>query len=127
LHQGGSGVVNITLNGSSTGFTDNYLEGNGGTGTAWTDQPRMAGIYNGGGTTANTFSSFQVYFPSYNSSNYKVFSSEQASEDNATTAYLQLQTVLWSNTSPITSMSFSQLSGNFGQYTTATLYGIRKY
>ena len=124
---GGSGIINITLNGSSTGFTDRYIEGNGGTATGWSDQPRMVGNYNGGGTTVNTFSNFETYFPNYGSSNYKSFSSDQATENNAATAYLQLQSVLWSNTSAITSMSLIQLTGNFGEFSTATLYGITKY
>lgn len=123
----GSGalVVNIALNGSTTGFTDRYLEGSGSAAGSYTDQPRMVGLANGSSTTANTFSNFETYFPNYTSSNNKSFSADIVQETNASVAYMELQAGLWSNTSAITSMSLTLNSGNFVQYSSVTLYGIK--
>ena len=123
----GANIVNVSFNGSTTGFTDRYIEGSGSAVGSYTDQPRMVGTANGSSTTSNTFSNFETYIPNYNSSNYKSFSADMVQENNTTAAYSELQAGLWSNTSPITSISLTLNSGNFVQYSTATLYGIRKY
>ena len=75
-------------------------------------------------STATTFTNTEVYFPNYAGSNNKSFSSDFVSEDNATTAGLGLMALLWSSTSAINQLTLTSDSGNFAQYTTATLYGI---
>ena len=81
----------------------------------------------GSTATASTFANVEYYFPNYTSSNFKSFSVDSVHENNVTAGFSWLGANLWSNTAPITSLSFSLDFGNFVQYSTATLYGIRKY
>jgi hypothetical protein len=79
--------------------------------------------------TSNTFGNAEYYIPNYTSSNNKSISVDGVTEHNATLSYAAMVAGLWSNTSPISSISIfpEPSTGNFVQYTTATLYGIRKY
>ena len=90
------------------------------------DTEVFVGSINANGSTANTFSSGQVYIPNYRSSNQKSFSIETVQERNATTASQTLIAYLWNQTAAITSLSLgsyervqTMMSG-----TTASLYGI---
>lgn len=121
----GSDNMLISLNGSSSNFSGRYLFTNtNGTLNSGTDTT-PAGAYNGGNTTASTFSNVSVYFPNYTSANYKSFSVDSVAENNGTQSNLYFDAKLWSSTEAITSMSFTCTSGNFAQHTTFTLYGIR--
>jgi hypothetical protein len=80
------------------------------------------------GQTASAFGTADIYIPNYNSSNYKSASADSNPEANATLVNTTVITAgLWSNTAPINSVVLTSDSGTFSQYTTATLYGIRKY
>jgi hypothetical protein len=50
-------------------------------------------------------------------------------ENNATSSYISMHAYLNTNTAPITSISIdaSRTGSNWAQYSSATLYGIRKY
>ena len=75
--------------------------------------------------TSNTFGNGFCYIPNYRSSNYKSASSDEVSENNATTAIAEIDANLWSDTSAITSIQLvSENAANFVQYSTAYLYGI---
>lgn len=76
-------------------------------------------------TTANTFSSIQIYVPNYASSSQKSVSSESVEENNATAADAFLTSGLWTGTTAINAISLGVFSGSFAQHTTATLYGIK--
>jgi len=117
--------VNLTLNGSSTSFTGKQLEGSGAAASS-SNVTQNVGTGNGSTTTASTFSSHEIYFPNYAGSTNKSYSVDSVSETNATTAYADLQAGLWSNTAAITSLAVAPSTGNFVQYSTATLYGILK-
>jgi hypothetical protein len=79
--------------------------------------------------TANTFNNIEIYIPNYTSSDYKSFSTDAVSENNATAQYAQaFYAGLWSNTAAITSLSLSEYSGSgtdFVQYSTFYLFGIK--
>jgi len=78
------------------------------------------------GATASTFGNIQIYIPNYAGSNYKSYSSDGVSENNATAAYASLIAGLWNSTSAITQVNLLPYSGTlFDQYSTATLYGIK--
>jgi hypothetical protein len=77
-------------------------------------------------TTANTFSSIQIYVPNYASSNQKSVSSDSVEENNATAANSYLTAGLWTGTSAITSISLGVFTGSFVQNSTFSLYGITK-
>jgi len=123
--------LSITFNGSSSNYSRKLIYGNG------------SNAYSSGGSseafariafaesstyTANTFNNFEIYIPNYTSSNYKSFSSDAVSENNATGVYAQaLYAGLWSNTAAITSLTISDdgaTGTNFASGSTFYLYGI---
>jgi hypothetical protein len=86
----------------------------------------LAGGANGSTTTSSTFANNEIYVPNYaNTSAYKSTSSESAVENNATDAYVLLTAGIWKSNSAISSVQITTNSGNFVQYSTATLYGIK--
>ena len=85
------------------------------------------GTVGGTSTTANTFSNSEMYFPNYTAAVNKSISSDSLYENNSATANtLGFWAGLWSSTAAITSITLTCDSGNFAQYSTATLYGISK-
>jgi hypothetical protein len=121
-----SGLVYYSFNGNTSSRTARLLYGDGSAaGSVLYDNtdPR-AMVMNESGYTANSFSNGEMYILNYAGSNNKGWSSDSVQETNATTAYSYLMAGLWSNTSAITSITFSTFTGNFAQYSTATLYGI---
>jgi len=119
----------ISFNGSTTGYNDRTVYGNGAS-AASTGGSGVAGIFwyyaDGDTATANTFANGEFYVPNYTSSNYKSVSMDSATENNATGALMLLSCGLWSNTAAINRVTITPNSGSFKQYTTATLYGILK-
>ena len=75
--------------------------------------------------TANTFGNDEFYIPNYSSSNQKSISVDGLNENNASAADSMLTAGLWNQTSAITSIKLYVVAGNFVQYSTATLYGIK--
>lgn len=75
--------------------------------------------------TASTFSNNQTYFPNYAGSANKSFSTDTVAENNATDNYMGISASLWSQTAAINRITLTIGGGNFAQYSTATLYGIR--
>jgi hypothetical protein len=124
---GSSTVIELTLNGSSSSYTNKRLYGDG-SATA-SDSNNTTFISNIGlddtGFTANTFSNTDIYIPNYTGSNYKSTSGDGVSENNATLAFSMLAAGLWSNTAAITSITLAQGGANIAQYSTAYLYGIK--
>jgi hypothetical protein len=82
----------------------------------------------GGGATASTFGNSEIYIPNYTSSVGKSVSGDWVSESNSSSPWQGLSAGLWDPTSnaAITSIKlFHSTAGNFAQYSTATLYGIK--
>ena len=75
--------------------------------------------------TASTFGSAEIYVPNYTSSNNKSVSMDTTTENNSTSVVQVLEAGLWSNSAAITSVYLAPVSGNFVQYSTAILYGIK--
>lgn len=119
--------LRINFNGVTTNLTERYLLGNGASVSAGTQSLAQVGVTTSDTNTINTFNNTDIYIPNYTSSNYKSVSADDVSENNGTTAYAMLTGSLWSNTSPINQITLTLSSGNFKQYSSATLYGIRKY
>jgi hypothetical protein len=118
--------ININGTGVGTNFSSRGLQGDGSSVSSFTQTSGwIAGGFNGGTSTANTFSSLQVYFPNYTGSTNKSFSVEMVMERNfATGTYAELNAILYSNTSVISSLSFTTPSANLAEYSTVYLYGI---
>lgn len=123
----GSGQF-MTFNSSSTSYSAKRLIAN---------QGATVTSHNGGTTnifllavdaraTANSFGNAEVYIPNYAGSNNKSVSLDSVNEENGNTyAYDEISGALWSNTAAITTITLTPEAGNYAQYSTATLYGIK--
>lgn len=116
--------IYISINGSTTTFTQKGLEGDG-SGAFSYSAARQVGWIPDAGATASTFGNLEIYIPNYAGSNNKSFSSDAVTENNGTSAYAALTAGLWSTTSAINQVTVTPASGNFVQYSTAYLYGIK--
>jgi hypothetical protein len=118
--------ASISFNGSTSSRTNIMLYGNGSS----AGSESLSDMYSYGNVTssvatANTFANAEYYIPNYAGSTYKSMSGDSVNERNATTAYSSITASLWSNTAAITSWTITCPGGNFVQYSTATLYGIK--
>jgi hypothetical protein len=78
-------------------------------------------------STANTFSSAEIYIPNYTGSQQKSISADMVSEQNGTTAYAYLAAGLCTKTAAVTSVTirgFAGTSGNLVAGSTFSLYGL---
>jgi hypothetical protein len=121
-----SDFAQIQFNGSTANLSGRYLIGEG-TVSSFTDTSVYAYIP-AASTTASTFGNAGYYIPNYTSSNNKSISVDSVGENNSGTsgAYtLVLIAGLWSNSAAISSIKLVNISGNFVQYSTAYLYGVK--
>jgi hypothetical protein len=126
----GEDALLIRFNSDSTSgnYSIKWLRGNGSSATSG-DGVGYAGGYlgefNGGTSTANTFTSQEIYIPNYTGGTQKSFSSDMGQEANQTLAYAHLTAGLWTGTAAITSITFIDHNSNsFVANSTFTLYGI---
>jgi hypothetical protein len=79
------------------------------------------------GYTANTFGNSEIYIPNAFGSSAKSYSVDALNENNATQADAMLVVGLWSGTAAINSITLSTDVGygDFTQYSTFYLYGIK--
>ncbi len=121
--------LKVAYNGSTSDFTGRRLYGeDGGTGSDSLSGStgNSFGITDGDASTANTFGSAEIYIPNYAGSSYKSSSTDSVIENNSSTTYDNWLTAnLWSQTAAITSITVTLTGGNFKQYSTAYLYGIK--
>ena len=121
--------LKLTINGSSSSvysFTRLY-----GTGSA-AGSSRSSGntssfIYyvNADTSTSNTFSSTEIYIPSYTASQNKPISVFSSQENNTTAAFLGVSANLFAGTTAISSLSLTENNGsNFMIGSSFYLYGI---
>jgi hypothetical protein len=125
-------TFNVLFNGSASSYSYRRLYGDGSSGLGSDgssgDTSLTTAYTQGGSGTSNTFGSLELYIPNYTSSTVKSVSSDGVSENNATTSYLGLVASSWSGTIPITTITLTPTTGGtLSQYSSATLYGIRKY
>jgi hypothetical protein len=119
--------VNCYFNGDSTSFSWKVLQGNGSVASsagASSTSGRL-GIMPAATATSSTFSNIETYIPNYAGANNKSFSSDSVMENNATLSYNELGANLWSDTSAINSIEIVSGNGNFVQYSSFYLYGIK--
>jgi len=111
-----NGRINLIGNGSTvSSSTSGYPDG------------AYFGGTDGISDTTSTFSNTSIYIPNYTSSNNKTYSSDTVAENNATTAHNSISTALWASSAPISGIYLFNPNYNMVQYSSATLYGIRKY
>ena len=120
--------VYVTFNGSSTSYSDRYLQGDGSAASSGSNSGGTTKIYAGECTastaTSNTFGNQELYIPNYTGSTNKSISADAVAETNATTQYMSLVAGLWSNTAAITSITLVPSTGSFVANSTFTLYGV---
>lgn len=115
----------IKFNNSSSSFSVQRLLGTG-TSIIADTVTNVAGGSTETLSTAGTFGSNVIRISNYTSSNYKAFSGDSVTENNGSEAYQVLLAGLWSNTEPITSISFyPNGSQTILQYSSFSLYGIK--
>jgi hypothetical protein len=129
-----AGITSIRMKlNTDTGSNYSYrqLQGSGsaassGSGSGASASANEIGVINGSDSTSNTFSSTDLYLPNYTSGVAKSWSVDSAEEENATAAFMRMTAGRWTGTAAISAITFTLPSGNFAQYSTATLYGISK-
>jgi hypothetical protein len=114
----------LSFNSSTSNFTGKQVYGNG-AGAFSSASARFIGSIPGTSATSSVFGTTELYIPNYTSANNKSFSAESVTENNGTTAYQNMTAGLWSDTAAITSVTLTSNVGDFVQYSTATLYGIK--
>jgi hypothetical protein len=125
---GGFDSLGIYFNGSQANIANTNVNGNGFNAQTGRSTYRAVGTNDSAFATANTFASTEIYIPNYTSSGFKQMTVESVTENNAASSNLLLNANLWSQTAPITVLTFdNSTSGtNFVQYSTFSLYGITK-
>ena len=114
----------LSINGSTSGFSARYLQGNGASASSST-LARWGGNYTASNNTASTFGNAELYFPNYLSSNQKSYSVDNVTETNGTTAYAGIVAGLWTGTGAINQVTFTPNSGSYVQFSTFYLYGVK--
>ena len=84
------------------------------------------GEANAATSTASSFCHFDIHIGNYTEPQFKPVSIDKSQTNNSTSAYiLGVTGAGWLNTSPINTITLSNTSGLFAQYSTATLYGVK--
>jgi hypothetical protein len=129
ITSGNSTAVQYTYNGSSSGYSGKVVYGDASSAASTTGATSSNDLFltDASSQYTNTFSSQEIYIPNYTNSNFKSSSMDSVEEDNTIYTYRALIASLWSNTSAITSITFTPSSSTFSQYSSFSLYGIRNY
>jgi hypothetical protein len=114
-------------NDSSSIYSYRNIQGNGSTAESNNGSGGSVADFIGesSGATANTFGNLMLYIPNYAGSTNKSFMTDAVGENNATLAYARMTANLWASTAAINQLYFYISGGDFAQYSTATLYGIK--
>jgi len=115
----------IKFNGSSSNYSGRWLNNTDGSTNSGSSTSLIYSFSTYSGATANTFTNVGLYIPYYASSNYKSVIADNIAENYSTAVVMGYTAGLWSDTAAITSMTFTLAVGNWAQYSTAYLYGIK--
>jgi hypothetical protein len=121
----------IRLNGTTTGYSERNLLGNGSSASSQSGSGNAFDFLNytaTNGGTSNTFGNSIVYIPNYTGSTNKSVSVDAVSENNGTQSAQAIGAGLWSNTAVITSITFlggvNEFTADLVAGSTVSLYGI---
>jgi len=122
-------TITLRFNGDSTTlYSDTFIRGSGASAisSSNTSNSYITGQYaTANSSTADTFTSFEYYVPSYLASQNKPVGLSVAHEQNATTAYLFGGAGLYRSTSALTSVEIGLSNGNVASGSSFFLYGIK--
>jgi len=117
----------IYFNGSTSGYTSRWLQGNGASASSSNSSAPADALVPTPSATSSTFNNTDVYVPNYAGATNKSYSVDNVTENNGSTAYQRIIASLWSNTAAITSLTvFEANGGNMVAGSTATLYTVTK-
>lgn len=120
--------VSVQFNASSANFTSRRFYGDGATLTS--DAPSgniNTSIIPASGATASVFGQLEMIVMQYANTTYnKSFLIDSIAETNGSTKYSTMYHGLWSQTSAITSITFTLPTGVFATHSTVSVYGISK-
>lgn len=122
-----SGGVVLRFNGSTSGYANRLLQGNGGSVFSYTNLTTggFLGDTSNSNDSANAFGSISTYIPNYAITAIKTYGTDHVSENNGSTANQWIIASSWSDTSPITSLVVTpQSANNFIQNSSISLYII---
>jgi len=122
---GAENAVFVSFNGTTTTYSGKILFGNGASAASNNPAARTIMYSNFSTDTASTFANAEVYIPNYTGSAQKSFTSDTAQENNGATSYQIFLAGLWTGTAAITQLTLTGATGNFAQYSSASLYGIK--
>jgi len=115
------------LNGTTSNESVRLLRGTGSSTLSASGSYLVMGYLAGASATANTFSNADLFISNYSSSTTaKSLFSDSVFENNATAAIQQIQSMLWNSTAPVTSIQLKPDASSFVQYSSASLYGIKR-
>ncbi len=121
--------MNVQFNGSTSGYSWRYLEGNGSSASSvsGSSQSQILACYTPtAAATVDTFGVASIYIPNYAGSTNKSISAESVTERNGTDSFIVASAGLWANTAAITSVKVISQVANFVTGSSFFLYGITK-
>jgi hypothetical protein len=126
--------IYVQPNAATTNLSSRVIVGTGSAAlsAAYTSDSSLWGYCTGNGSTSNTFSNSEFYFPNYAGSTNKSVSIDSVNETNATDARQIMNAGLWSSTTAISSLKFLTIENSTGnpkdfvQGSTFYLYGVAK-
>ena len=127
---GNLATFNIKINDATSGYSVTYIVAEGAT-VSSSRTSNAANIFAGAlpvsGTTANTFSSNEIYIPSYTANQNKPFSHSWFVENNDASSLVVVGTEanLYSSTTAISSITLYPSTYNFVSGSSFYLYGIK--
>jgi hypothetical protein len=120
----------IRLNGNTaTNYSNTGISGSGSAAASFRDTTQTSTFsyytQNLNTYTASVFSNGEFYLPNYTASLNKAFSTNGATENNASNAFIASNAHLWRNTAAVTSITFTSNAGNIDIGSSFYLYGIK--
>jgi mucin-19 len=122
------GGLGVQLNSSTTGQTYRVLAGSGSNGTGSVNtayEPLWVVRIQGANAGTGIFSSTELYIPNYSGNTSKTILGDSATEKNDSIAYITVSSVVQPNSSPVTSITLSGISGTLQQHSVFNLYGVK--
>jgi hypothetical protein len=111
---------------TATNYSWHYLQGDGATATASAGATVAYGINGTGPNSTTYFGAVVTDILDYaNTNKYKTTRSLSGADMNGAGGYVQLFSSNWRSTTAITSITLTPSSGNFNQYSSFALYGIK--
>ena len=119
--------IYMQLNDSTTNYYSRFLYKDGSTVSASTRSTREIAYVNSDTTAANNFATTEVYIGKYAEAvNKQVTTISTGTNYGSASQVTSWYSTTWSDTSAVTKLTFTALNGDFKQYSTFDVYGVKK-